>query len=103
MIEVRIQGQPRPGVFAWRAAWDGRIVEGRSREPLLDACRELKRMGVEPLTYAGLFWPGRPDWALRTRIGTGADLTTEDGPTGSRFRRFRPFALNTAHATAHIV
>jgi hypothetical protein len=34
---------PRHGLFAWRCTVRGTTLEGRSRQPLLDACRAIKR------------------------------------------------------------
>jgi hypothetical protein len=53
----------------------GPPVGGLSRQPLLDACRALQRMGVDPCSQIALFRAGRPDWDLRTRVGHGAGLT----------------------------
>lgn len=83
-VRVELGRQVSPGVWEW-SAYNGGTC-GRSSEPLLDACRALKRMG-EPLTQeVRLFWPGGSDWALRTTIGVGAGLTC--GRAG--FQKHRP-------------
>ena len=72
----------------WR--WDvpGTRVGGVSREPLLSACRELRRMGVPPSVNVGLFRKGRSKPDLPCSVGVGAALTVdEDGP---RFRKWKP-------------
>jgi hypothetical protein len=73
-----------------RQGWAGRPLEGLSREPLLDACRALKRMGASPGELVGVFCEGSRVWSLRTTVGCGAELTVEDGDTGTRFRKYRP-------------
>lgn len=80
------------GVFQWHVRGRPKI-RGISREPLLDACRKLKSLGENPLSYAGLFRPERQDWDVRTTIREGAATTVFDPPTGGgpRFVRYKPF------------
>jgi hypothetical protein len=68
----------RPGEFEYELTGAGTPIRGVSTQPLLDACRELKRMGADPARYCGLFRPGREDWDLRCKIGVGAELTVSD-------------------------
>lgn len=80
--------------------WDYRIPEfgvgGRSRQPLLDACRQIKRMGGDPARLAALFREGREDWDIRCSVEVGANTTVE-GRGQIRFRTFKAFApLETA-------
>jgi hypothetical protein len=68
-------------------------VYGRSREPLLDACRRLKSMGAEPQVEIGLFHgQATDDWTLRTTVGQGSGLTVRDQASGGRpkFTAYRP-------------
>src|SRR5262249_21339665 len=92
MIRVEIIREISPGKWEWAATCCGRAAGGRSRQPLLDACRTLKRMGADPGQQIGLFWPGRSDWALRTTVGQGADLTVADPASGKGygFRKYVP-------------
>ncbi len=92
MIEVVITGKKsRNGVFPYVVR--GFAIEGRSRQPLLDACRTLKRMGVDPTRPVGLFREGSRVWDLRTSVGRGAELTVHEEPS-TRFMAFQasPFA-----------
>ncbi len=92
MIEVVITGRKsRNGVFPYVVR--GFAVEGRSRQPLLDACRLLERMGVDPTRLVGLFRKGSDVWDLRTTVGVGAKLTVHEEPS-TRFMAFQasPFA-----------
>jgi hypothetical protein len=80
------------GRFPWRAnvkyGWQEFAVEGRSFQPLLDACRELKRMGVASTAEAALFREGATDWDLKTTIGYGASRTVDENRRA--FARYKP-------------
>lgn len=91
MIEVRITGRGKNGTWPYSVV--GRAVEGRSRQPLLDACRALKRMGEPSDPRVGLFWGGSAIWSLRTTVGAGAALTVVEEPR-MRFAAFKehPYA-----------
>ena len=69
----------------------GTDVRGISTAPLLDACRQLKRMGAETGARVVLFHGDRLDqWTLRTTVGKGAELTVKEPPTsGPKFVKFR--------------
>lgn len=87
MIEIEREEKGKDGRWAWRVR--GSPVEGRSNQPLLDACRVLKSMGERPDTEIRVFRPGRTVWDLRTTIGHGANIKVLDAPTGSpRFIKF---------------
>jgi hypothetical protein len=91
MIQVELGREVSPGAWEWRVTSTGGAVEGRSHQPLLDACRALERMGEPPARLAAMYWPGQSDWALRCSIGWGARLTAADPPSeGMRFRTYRP-------------
>ncbi len=92
MIKVVITGKSsQHGTFPYIV--QGHAVEGRSRQPLLDACRLLGRMGVGPTRPVGLFREGSEVWDLRTSVGVGAKLTVHEEPS-TRFMAFHasPFA-----------
>lgn len=90
MIRVERELQSEGGKWRWRVEASSGPVEGRSREPLLDACRALKRTGEAVGTEIGLFRPGRSDWDLRTTIGYGAGKTVYEGGGRPRLRPYRP-------------
>jgi hypothetical protein len=77
------------GFYRWYASVDGEAVEGRSREPLLDACRTLKSLGVNLREKAGLFREGNPDWDLRCSVGWGAAHTVDEAHHG--FHKWKKF------------
>jgi hypothetical protein len=60
------------GMFDWVV--QGLDAKGHSKVPLLDACRVLKRMGANPGDQISMYYRGRSDWALSTKIGVGAGL-----------------------------
>ena len=70
-------------------------IRGKSRMPLFDACRELKRMGCAPAQEIGLFRAGRKVADLSTTVRCGANLTVEESANGNgpRFRRYKEFLL----------
>ncbi|MGY2987694.1 hypothetical protein ACVI1K_005041 [Bradyrhizobium sp. USDA 4508] len=88
MYQIHLGGAPAPaGKWRWRC--DAPALSGVSRQPLLDACRELQRIGADPSERAGLFWPGRTQPSLTCEIAVGAGLTVNEA--GPRFEKFRPF------------
>lgn len=92
MIRVERDGVARSGKWEWRASVRGQPVEGRSREPLLDACRAIKSMGGDPLLEIALFRPGRAEWDLRTTVGYGASKTVREQDRGRiRLASYQPF------------
>jgi len=76
----------RHGKWRWRC-WQWPL-EGVSRQPLLDACREIKRMGGDPQHRVGLCRAGRLEPDLTCTVGWGASKTVdEEGPW---FKKFQP-------------
>ena len=70
----------------------GEALSGLARNPLLDACRALRRMGVNPSASAGLYREGkvdsegRPAPDLTCTVGDGARTTVmENAKSGPRF------------------
>jgi hypothetical protein len=91
MIEVRAKPAGK-GQFDYSVS--GHAVQGRSHQPLLDACRQLKRMGADPAALVAVFHGEATDqWAIRTTVGKGAQLAVADLPRGGgpKFVRYRPF------------
>lgn len=77
----------------WRWFVRGRPqIGGISRQPLLDACRSLKRAGADTDEEIRLFRPGRTDWDLKTTVGYGAGITVEDADDrGPQFIKYREY------------
>jgi hypothetical protein len=96
MIEVEREEQSVDGNgVKWRWFVRGRPdLCGLSSEPLLDACRAVKRMGGPTLREIGLFRPGRTgkEWDLRTTVEYGASKTVRESQrNGVRFIDYVPF------------
>ena len=89
MIRVERHEEVRPGI--WRYAVPGFGIEGRSRQPLLDACRQIRAILGDTSRRAGLFREGRTEADISCPVNKGALLTVEDGPKGIRFRKYREF------------
>ena len=87
MIRVELGEEVhRRGKWRWSAG--GGALSGLSRQPLLDACRALKRMGAAGDTVVGLFRAGRtiPDLTCRVRWGVRKTVN-EEGPW---FKKWKP-------------
>jgi hypothetical protein len=80
MIRVSLGCEVKPGIWHYTVERYG--VEGRSRQPLLDACRQIKRMDESTAgQQIGLYREGRDKPDLFCMVGVGAGLTVdESGP-----------------------
>jgi hypothetical protein len=79
----------RHGVFRYSCASHG-SVEGFSRQPLLDACRQLKSLyGVTRTQQVGLYREGRDTPDLWCSVDVGAATTVDE--TTMRFKKYQPF------------
>jgi len=91
MIRVEITSY-HLGYAEYTASQNGLHTSGKSRQPLLYACRELKRMGIDPEAEIGLFWPGSIVASLTTTIGAGANTTvSEPSYGGIKFAKYKPY------------
>jgi hypothetical protein len=76
MIRVERGAEISPGVYAYTPPSLG--VSGQSRQPLLDACRQIKSLLGPTGQLAGLFREGHSDWDTRCRVDVGAELTVKE-------------------------
>jgi hypothetical protein len=85
----------RPEQYEYRGEVEGRPYSGVSSQPLLDACRQIKRMGGDRRELCCLFYEGREDWILRVKVGVGAGMTVRDPSKGNgpRFIKFQEFPV----------
>jgi hypothetical protein len=74
--------------WTWRATLHHDVLEGRSHQPLLDACRRLKRAGAALMMEVGVFLPGREDWTLKTTVGYGATQIVHEN--NRSFTKYKP-------------
>ncbi|KRR11285.1 hypothetical protein CQ12_05515 [Bradyrhizobium jicamae] len=90
LIHVERGAEVRPGVFAWHVPVLG--LSGRSRQPLLDACREIQSILGATGHHAAVFRPGRAHWDIRCSVEWGAAHTVKETRSGTiRFAVYRPF------------
>ena len=90
MIRIDLGNEIKPGIFEYRIP--SLRVEDRSRQPLLDGCRQIQRMLGDTGQLAGLFDKGRDQWDLRCPVNVGAELTVSERSAGGiRFEGFREF------------
>jgi hypothetical protein len=79
-------------------------IEGRSRQPLPDACRQIRAILGDTSRRVGLFREGRTEVDISCSVNKGALLTVEDGPKGIRFfRKYREFDRLAADDIAEAV
>jgi hypothetical protein len=64
----------------------GTTVAGLSRYPLLDACRDIQRIGGDTNRKCAMYHLGSKVWAARIAVGMGAGLMVQDTPNGSKPR-----------------
>jgi hypothetical protein len=97
MIRVERGAEIPPGVFAYTVPSLG--LSGRSRQPLLDACRQIKSLRGPTGQLAGLFREGHSEWDIRCRVDVGAEFTVkEESAGGIRFARHKPFTATFREA-----
>ena len=73
VIRIERHEEVRPGV--WRYTVPGIGIEGRSRQPLLDACRQIRAILGDTSQRAGLFREGRTEADISCSVNKGALLT----------------------------
>jgi len=111
MIRVELGKEVRSVNKASKWRWSiasvaGESLSGLARDPLLDACRALKRMGVKPHVSAGLYRRGRVDAEGRPvpdmtcMVGDGAMLTVkENEKKGPRLAKWAPHPMGMVRLT----
>jgi hypothetical protein len=94
MIRVNRGREVRPGIFAYCVVEpaDHAGISWQSRQPLLDACRQIKRMGGDPSARCSIFREGRTEADLTCTVGVGAGLTVEETQLrGPYFAKWKPY------------
>jgi hypothetical protein len=87
IAEIDGRGRRGRGVFAYHAP-EYPLVCGYSRQPLLDACRQLKSLYGLSRQRAGLFREGRNTPDISCPVEVGAATTVSDGGRGVRFVKY---------------
>ena len=85
MIRVELGTEVKAGVWAYSV--EGYAIEGRSRQPLLDACRQVKALGGDTAARIGLF--RKEKLSLFCKVSVGAGLTVDE--SGPKFVKWKPF------------
>jgi hypothetical protein len=89
MIRVEIIGEIKNrGVFGYRIPSLG--LEGQSRQPLLDACRQIKSLLGDTGQRACLFRAGKSEPDISCSVAWGAAHTVKENPT-VHFAKFQEF------------
>jgi hypothetical protein len=84
MIKVLRGTMNNRGRFSWAVADQGLSLRGVSHQPLLDACREIKRTHAHRVhEYASLFREGRMEADITCSVEWGATHGVLDPPTRS--------------------
>jgi hypothetical protein len=91
---IRIERGADVGSGIWQYSVCGYpLLSGKSRQPLLDACRQLKSMGGLTDHRAGVFRRGLEVADISCVVREGAELTVSE-PSGIgrvRFVKYRAF------------
>ena len=94
VIEIVVSAHVRANGKPHRSNFDCRVVGGpflcTSRQPFLQAARELIKMGCHPETVLVMRHADSAVEALRARIGVAAELTVDEH-NGTRFAPWKPF------------
>jgi hypothetical protein len=100
MIRIELGREVGPGIFEY--AIPSIQICGRSRQPLLDACRAIKRAGdptEEAGEHAGVFRDGKAEPDISCLVLKGAELAVSEPNHGKiRFSKFREFDSSAFHA-----
>jgi hypothetical protein len=90
-VKVERGAEVAPGIFAYRVA--SLQIEGKSRQPLLDACRAIKRTGAVPeAEQIAIYREGRTDPDMTCPLWAGAVTTVSEPQRGGvKFVKFSEF------------
>ena len=90
MIKIIRGAETSPGI--WEYSVPSLALRGKSRQPLLDACRQIKRALGPTSAHAGLFREGRDVPDISCAVEAGAMLTVKEPSSGSiRFGKYEPY------------
>ena len=89
MIRIDRGAEVRPGQWAFSSALYPSVA-GISRQPLLDSCRMLRRMGgLSSDEQVGVFQNGSDIPAITCPLGLGAETTVSEADKGAiKFQRY---------------
>ena len=81
----------------WRWICPRYALRGVSRQPLLDACREIQSMGGDTALLVGLFREARSTPDMKCSVGWGASHTVREDVT--RFAKWVPHPMGMVRLT----
>ena len=101
MIRIKRGREVGPGIFEYSIP--SLALCGRSRQPLLDACRQIKR-ACDPTSLAGeragVFRDGKAEPDISCMVLKGAELTVAEPSNGKiHFTKFREFDSSAFRAS----
>jgi hypothetical protein len=108
MIRIERGKEVKPGI--WEYSIPSFDLRGRSRQPLLDACRQIKR-ALGPTKSAGeragAYRSGKSQPEISCLVLDGADLTVSEPSNGRikfvKFQKFDSSAFRTSEPDAGAV
>jgi hypothetical protein len=90
LIEIVLGAEVSPG--KWDYSVRSLHLFGKSRQPLLDSCRQIKSILGDTGRRAGLFRDGREVADVTCLVSVGAATTVKEGNRDSpRFAPYEPF------------
>jgi hypothetical protein len=97
MIRIERGAEVGPGIWEYHAADTARwpLVSGKSRQPLLDACRQLKLIHGLTAQLVGVFRNGSEiaDISCAVKVGAATTVSEPDSGGGPRFVKFREYPM----------
>jgi hypothetical protein len=99
MIRIERGAETAPGIWAYSIP--SLFLCGRSRQPLLDGCRQIKRILGPTAERAGLFRGDATSPDISCPVESGALLTVSEPDKGKvRFAPYRAFETNRPNPRA---
>ena len=90
VIRVEVEESDRFGLYNYEFQMPMGVQRGKSRMPLLDACRAAQALGEAPTKEIGIFRKASSVADLKTTVGYGARLVVEKRAGGAMFVRRYP-------------
>jgi hypothetical protein len=92
VVMITVKPTPsRPGCFAARLG-DGLVLVSASKQPFVNAARQLLDLGHEPTTLLVMRHAGSDTDCLTAQIGVAAKLRVKEGRSGPRVVQWEPIS-----------
>jgi hypothetical protein len=93
VIRIHRGNEIKPGI--WEYSIPSLGLSGKSRQPLLDSCRQIERaLGLTKSVgaHAGVYRSGHTEPSISCAVLAGADLTVSEPSSGNiKFAKFQKF------------